>query len=82
MKTKMTHPMRMELAKQSGIAMRPQRTRTNAGSLEELIAATGYHKKSAIRVLNGSSQPKRACFSKSRTPISVSRGQFWSAPPD
>lgn len=38
--------------------MRPQRLRTSAGILEEFIAATGYHKKSAIRVLNSHPEPK------------------------
>lgn len=36
--------------------------------LEEFIAATGCHEKSAIRVLNGSSQPKRR-QTRQRPPI-------------
>ena len=39
--------------------MRPQRIRTRAGSWRSFIAATGYHEKSAIRVLNTSPEPKR-----------------------
>lgn len=58
MSTKMTHAMRMELANavRDRYAAAPPKAKRRI--LEEFIAATGYHKKSAIRVLNSSSGPK------------------------
>lgn len=58
MKTKMTHAMRMELANavRDRYAAAPPKDKRRI--LEEFIAATGYHEKSAIRVLNSSSGPK------------------------
>jgi hypothetical protein len=52
MKTKMTHAMRMELANavRGRYAAAPSKDKRRI--LEEFIAATGYHEKSAIRVLN------------------------------
>jgi hypothetical protein len=59
MGTKMTHSARVELAN----AVR-RRYSSAAGKekrriLEEFVAATGYHEKSAIRVLNSQPAPKR-----------------------
>ncbi|MFC2254534.1 hypothetical protein ACETRX_33325 [Labrys portucalensis] len=58
MKTKMTHAMRMELAdvvrdRYAAAAAKDKRT-----ILAEFVAATGYHEKSAIRVLNSPLEPK------------------------
>jgi hypothetical protein len=59
MKSTMTHAMRVELANairgRYGAAANKDKRRI----LEEFIAATGYHEKSAIRVLNGPTEPKR-----------------------
>ena len=56
---KMTHAMRTELAD----AIRGRYTaaahRDKRRNLKEFIAATGYHEKSAIRVLNAPPEPKR-----------------------
>ncbi|CDX33988.1 conserved hypothetical protein [Mesorhizobium sp. SOD10] len=59
MKTKMTHAMRMELANAFGDRYWAAANKDKRRILEEFIAATGYHEKSAIRVLNSLSQPKR-----------------------
>ena len=57
--TKMTHAMRMELA----IAVRDHYAtaahKDKGRILEEFVVATGYHEKSAIRVLNSAPEPKR-----------------------
>ena len=59
MTLKMTHAMRMELAG----AIRGRYAAAPDGDkrriLEEFVAATGYHEKSAIRVLNTPLKPKR-----------------------
>ena len=59
MTTKMTHAMRMELAHavrdRYATAARKDRRRI----LEEFVAATGYHEKSAIRILNSPPESKR-----------------------
>jgi hypothetical protein len=59
MALKMTHAMRMELADaiRGRYAAAPNKDKRRI--LEEFIAATGYHEKSAIRVLNTSPEPKR-----------------------
>ncbi|BCG97437.1 MULTISPECIES: DDE-type integrase/transposase/recombinase [unclassified Mesorhizobium] len=57
MKTKMTHAMRMELANAVRDRYAAATTKDKRRILEEFIAATGYHEKSAIRVLN--SHPER-----------------------
>ena len=56
---KMTHAMRMELAGaiRGRYAAAPNRDKRRI--LEEFVAATGYHEKSAIRVLNTPLKPKR-----------------------
>ncbi|RWI32031.1 MAG: transposase, partial [Mesorhizobium sp.] len=59
MKTKMTHAMRMELANAVRDRYAAAANKDKRRILEEFIAATGYHEKSAIRVLNSSSEPKR-----------------------
>jgi hypothetical protein len=57
--TKMTPRMRMELANvirdRYGAAANKDKRRI----LEEFVAATGYHEKSAVRVLNTAPEPKR-----------------------
>lgn len=59
MDTKMTHTARMELADvirgRYGSAASKEKSRI----LEEFVAATGYHEKSAIRVLNSQPSAKR-----------------------
>jgi Integrase core domain len=59
MTLKMTHAMRMELAGaiRGRYAAAPNRDKRRI--LEEFVAATGYHEKSAIRVLNTPLKPKR-----------------------
>ena len=52
MKSKMTHVMRTELAKAVRGRYLAANGKTKGKILEEFIAATGYHEKSAIRVLN------------------------------
>ncbi|MER8460168.1 hypothetical protein NKH24_29585 [Mesorhizobium sp. M1300] len=52
MTTKMTHAMRMELANAVRDRYAAATTKDKRRILEEFIAATGYHEKSAIRVLN------------------------------
>jgi hypothetical protein len=58
MTTKMTHAMRMDFANavRDRYAAAPNKDKRRI--LEEFIAATGYHEKSAIRVLNSHSEPK------------------------
>jgi hypothetical protein len=59
MTTKMTHAMRMHFANavRDRYAAAPNKDKRRI--LEEFIAATGYHEKSAIRVLNRPPEPKR-----------------------
>jgi hypothetical protein len=59
MTLKMTHAMRMELADAIRDRYAAAATKDKSRTLEEFIAATGYHEKSAIRVLNTSPEPKR-----------------------
>src|SRR5690242_15224153 len=54
MTLKMTHAMRMELADAIRDRYAATANKDKSGILEEFIAATGYHEKSAIRVLNAS----------------------------
>ena len=56
---KMTHAMRMELADAIRDRYAAAANKDKSRILEEFIAATGYHEKSAIRVLNASPEPKR-----------------------
>jgi hypothetical protein len=58
MKTKMTHTMRMELANAIRGRYVAAASKYKRQILEEFIAATGYHDKSAIRALNSPSKPK------------------------
>ncbi|BCG82924.1 MULTISPECIES: integrase catalytic domain-containing protein [unclassified Mesorhizobium] len=58
MKTKMTHAMRMELANAVRDRYAAATTKDKRRILEEFIAATGYHEKSAIRVLNSHPEAK------------------------
>jgi hypothetical protein len=58
MMTKMTHAMRMELAKAIRGRYVAAASKDKRRILEEFIAATGYHDKSAIRALNSPSKPK------------------------
>ena len=55
MKTKMTHAMRMEFADAIRGRYAAAANKDKRRILEEFIAATGYHEKSAIRVLNSRS---------------------------
>ena len=50
--TKMTHAMRMELANAVRDRYATAAHKDKGRILEEFVAATGYHEKSAIRVLN------------------------------
>lgn len=59
MKTKMTHAMRMELANVVRGRYAAAAHKDKRRILEEFVAATGYHEKSAIRVLNTPPEPKR-----------------------
>jgi hypothetical protein len=56
---KMTHAIRMELADAIRDRYAAAANKNKSRILEEFIAATGYHEKSAIRVLNASPEPKR-----------------------
>ncbi|CAM5761211.1 ISNCY family transposase ISBj12 [Labrys miyagiensis] len=58
MKTKMTHAMRMELADVVRDRYAAAANKDKRRILEEFTAATGYHEKSAIRVLKGPLAPK------------------------
>jgi hypothetical protein len=58
MKTKMTHAMRRELANAIRGRYVAAASKDKRRILEEFIAATGYHDKSAIRALNSPSKPK------------------------
>jgi hypothetical protein len=58
MKTKMTRAMRMELANAIRGRYVAAASKDKRRILEEFIAATGYHDKSAIRALNSPSKPK------------------------
>ena len=59
MTLKMTHAMRMELADAIRDRYAATANKDKSRILEEFIAATGYHEKSAIRVLNASPELKR-----------------------
>jgi hypothetical protein len=59
MALKMTHAMRVELADAIRDRYAAAAITDKSRILEEFIAATGYHDKSAIRVLNTSPEPKR-----------------------
>jgi len=58
MTTKMTHAMRMDFANAIRDRYTAAATKDKRRILEEFIAATGYHEKSAIRVLNRRPEPK------------------------
>src|SRR5689334_20898707 len=58
MKTKMTHAMRMELADVVRDRYAAAANKDKRRILQEFIAATGYHEKSAIRVLNSPPESK------------------------
>ena len=59
MRTKMTHAMRMEFADAIRVRYAAVANKDKSRILEEFVAATGYHEKSAIRVLNAIPEPKR-----------------------
>ena len=59
MKRKMTHATRAELANAIRGRYMAASVKDKRRILEEFIAATGYHEKSAIRVLNSPLAPKR-----------------------
>jgi hypothetical protein len=52
MKRKMTHPVRTELADAIRLRYRSATGKQKRRILDEFVASTGYHEKSAIRVLN------------------------------
>src|SRR3954469_8190761 len=56
---KMTHAIRMEWANAIRDRYAAAANKDKSRILQEFIAATGYHEKSAIRVLNASPEPKR-----------------------
>ena len=58
MKRKMTHTMRMELAEAIRLRYRSATGKQKHRILDEFVASTGYHEKSAIRVLNAMPAPK------------------------
>src|SRR5215211_3800110 len=58
MPTKMTHAMRMDFADAIRDRYAAAANKDKRRILEEFIAATGYHEKSAIRVLNSHPEPK------------------------
>src|SRR5690349_12345776 len=58
MMTKMTHAMRMDLANAIRDRYTAAANKDKHRILEEFIAATGYHEKSAIRALNSHPGPK------------------------
>ena len=58
MKTEMTHAARAELANAIRGRYVAASVKDKRKILDEFIAATGYHEKSAIRVLNSASAPK------------------------
>jgi hypothetical protein len=55
MDRKMSHTVRAELAQAIRVRYRSATGRQKRKSLDEFVASTGYHEKSAIRVLNGQS---------------------------
>ena len=59
MTTKMTHAMRMELAHAVRDRYATAAHKDKRRILEEFVAATGYHEKSAIRILNSPPESKR-----------------------
>ena len=59
MDKKMTHTVRVELADAIRVRYRAATGKQKRKILEEFVASTGYHEKSAIRVLNG--QPITKC---------------------
>jgi hypothetical protein len=54
----MTHPARAELAKTVRRRYSSAAGKEKSRIFEEFVATTGYHEKSAIRVLNSESAPK------------------------
>jgi hypothetical protein len=58
MKRKMTHTMRMELAEAIRLRYRSATGKQKHRILDEFVASTGYHEKSAIRVLNAMPAPR------------------------
>lgn len=58
MKRKMTHTVRTELADAIRVRYQSATGKQKRRILDEFIASTGYHEKSAIRVLNAPSAPK------------------------
>lgn len=59
MKSRMAHAARVELANAIRGRYVAAAAKDKQRILEEFIAATGYHEKSAIRLLNGPASPKR-----------------------
>ena len=59
MKREMTHAARAELADAIRDRYAAAAGKDKRRILEEFIAATGYHEKSAIRVLNSSPAPRQ-----------------------
>ena len=60
MKKKMTHATRVELANAIRGRYMVATVKDKRRILQEFTAATGYHEKSAIRVLNSSPSPSAA----------------------
>jgi len=59
MKTKITHAVRMEFANAIRGRYAAAANKDKRRILEEFVASTGYHEKSAIRVLNAPPEPER-----------------------
>ena len=76
MGTKMTRAARAELANAVRRRYAAAASKDKRRILDEFIAATGYHEKSAIRVLNSQPAPKhsrrvagRRCMTKPHAPL-------------
>jgi hypothetical protein len=59
MDKKMTHTVRAELAEAIRLRYQSASGKQKRQILDEFVASTGYHEKSAIRVLNGQPITKR-----------------------
>jgi hypothetical protein len=77
MANKMTHGVRAELANAVRRRYGSAAGREKRKILDEFVATTGYHEKSAIRVLNA--QP--AVIHRQRAPLSIVGSQnLWTPP--
>jgi len=75
MHTKMTHASRAELANAIRRRYQSALAKEKRKILDEFIATTGYHKKSAIRVLNAEVRTKARQTRNRRLELPRFRGQ-------